>query len=195
MNSSVNWLSSPQRRRKTSVIPATCWGRGWRTFSWWPPTHQRESERSCCQSHVNASTYVKSRDSRGSHGLFLFGYVFFRNARMKMCPDAPEHPPVVSGRSGLFWTQKYQRVQDEKVDGEYGLVINGHSLVRRSKVIPNETGELATNSPWASVSVSLSAAATARFVDWLIDQFLFHFDLIKWLFLWAKKKCLKKQLV
>ncbi|KAI3362007.1 hypothetical protein L3Q82_012342, partial [Scortum barcoo] len=50
------------------------------------------------------------------------------NARRKMCPEAPEEPPVVKGRAGLFWLKKTETVQDEKVDGEYGLIINGHSL-------------------------------------------------------------------
>lgn len=47
-----------------------------------------------------------------------------------MCPEAAEEPTVIKGRAGLFWLQKTENVQDEKVDGEYGLVINGHSLVR-----------------------------------------------------------------
>lgn len=48
-----------------------------------------------------------------------------------MCPEAAEEPSVVKARAGLFWLQKTETVQDEKVDGEYALVINGHSLVRR----------------------------------------------------------------
>ncbi|XP_056146769.1 probable phospholipid-transporting ATPase IM [Lampris incognitus] len=51
-----------------------------------------------------------------------------RNARMKICPDAREEPVVVKDRAGLFWRLKTETVEDEKVDGEYGLVINGHSL-------------------------------------------------------------------
>uniref|UniRef100_M3ZWN1 Phospholipid-transporting ATPase n=1 Tax=Xiphophorus maculatus TaxID=8083 RepID=M3ZWN1_XIPMA len=35
---------------------------------------------------------------------------------------------VIKARAGLFWLQKTQTVQDEKVNGEYGLIINGHSL-------------------------------------------------------------------
>uniref|UniRef100_A0A671VYY4 Phospholipid-transporting ATPase n=1 Tax=Sparus aurata TaxID=8175 RepID=A0A671VYY4_SPAAU len=31
-------------------------------------------------------------------------------------------------RVGLFWLEKTETVQDEKVDGDYGLIINGHSL-------------------------------------------------------------------
>uniref|UniRef100_A0A7N8XMC1 Phospholipid-transporting ATPase n=1 Tax=Mastacembelus armatus TaxID=205130 RepID=A0A7N8XMC1_9TELE len=46
----------------------------------------------------------------------------------KMCPDAAEEPSLVRSRAGLFWLQKTETMQDEKVDGEYGLVINGHSL-------------------------------------------------------------------
>lgn len=57
-----------------------------------------------------------------------------RNARRKMCPDAADEPSVITSRSGLCWLQKTQTVQDEKVDGEYGLIINGHSLVRRATV-------------------------------------------------------------
>lgn len=47
-----------------------------------------------------------------------------------MCPEGEEEPSVIKSRAGLFWLQKIERVEDEKVDGEYGLVINGHSLVR-----------------------------------------------------------------
>ncbi|XP_056875092.1 phospholipid-transporting ATPase ID [Takifugu flavidus] len=51
-----------------------------------------------------------------------------QNARRKMCPDSADEPSLVSSRSGLFWLQRTQTLQDEKVDGEYGLIINGHSL-------------------------------------------------------------------
>lgn len=63
---------------------------------------------------------------------------FFRNARRKMCPESADEPSVISSRAGLFWLQKIERVEDEKVEGEYGLVINGHSLVRKhiSKCFP-----------------------------------------------------------
>ncbi|XP_005729387.1 phospholipid-transporting ATPase ID-like [Pundamilia nyererei] len=50
------------------------------------------------------------------------------NARRKMCPKAAEEPSVTTSRGGLFWVEKMETVQDEKVDGEYGLIINGHSL-------------------------------------------------------------------
>lgn len=39
---------------------------------------------------------------------------------------------MVQARAGLFWIHKSETVLDEKVDGDYGLIINGHSLVRRS---------------------------------------------------------------
>ncbi|XP_037547990.1 phospholipid-transporting ATPase ID [Nematolebias whitei] len=51
-----------------------------------------------------------------------------QNARRKMCPEAAEEPSVMEARAGLFWLQKTKTVQDEDVDGDYGLVINGHSL-------------------------------------------------------------------
>ncbi|KAF7663385.1 hypothetical protein LDENG_00213100 [Lucifuga dentata] len=51
-----------------------------------------------------------------------------QNARRKMCPEAGEEPDVTKSRAGLFWLQKKETVKDEKVDGDYGLVINGHSL-------------------------------------------------------------------
>ncbi|KAM3874327.1 putative phospholipid-transporting ATPase IM [Diretmus argenteus] len=51
-----------------------------------------------------------------------------QNARRKMCPEASEQAAVVEARAGLFWRLKTTTVEDEKVDGEYGLVINGHSL-------------------------------------------------------------------
>ncbi|MEQ2217865.1 hypothetical protein XENOCAPTIV_024900, partial [Xenoophorus captivus] len=53
---------------------------------------------------------------------------FVRNARRKMCPGAAEKPTVIKARAGLLWLQKTQTVQDENVNGEYGLIINGHSL-------------------------------------------------------------------
>ncbi|XP_041825184.1 phospholipid-transporting ATPase ID-like [Melanotaenia boesemani] len=51
-----------------------------------------------------------------------------QRARRKMCPEAAEEPTVIEARAGLFWLQKTKTVQDEKVNGEYGLIINGHSL-------------------------------------------------------------------
>ncbi|CAK6954741.1 phospholipid-transporting ATPase ID-like [Scomber scombrus] len=51
-----------------------------------------------------------------------------QNARRKMCPEAADQPIVKEARAGLFWLQKTVSVEDEKVDGEYALVINGHSL-------------------------------------------------------------------
>ncbi|XP_047227636.1 phospholipid-transporting ATPase ID-like [Girardinichthys multiradiatus] len=51
-----------------------------------------------------------------------------QNARRKMCPGAAEKPTVIKARAGLLWLQKTQTVQDENVNGEYGLIINGHSL-------------------------------------------------------------------
>lgn len=55
----------------------------------------------------------------------------FRNARRKMSSSSADKPSVIKARAGLFWLQKTETVQDEEVDGEYGLVINGHSLVRK----------------------------------------------------------------
>ncbi|CAL8317992.1 unnamed protein product, partial [Lota lota] len=51
-----------------------------------------------------------------------------QNARRKMCPEAPDQPVVIESRAGLFWRQKTRKVEDENVNGEYALVINGHSL-------------------------------------------------------------------
>ncbi|XP_047424894.1 phospholipid-transporting ATPase ID-like [Mugil cephalus] len=51
-----------------------------------------------------------------------------RNARRKMCPEAPDKATVIRSRAGLFWLEKTKTVEDEKVDGQYGLIINGHSL-------------------------------------------------------------------
>lgn len=51
----------------------------------------------------------------------------FRNARKKMSPQSGDEPPIVKSR---FFNKKSQVVEDEKVEGDYGLVINGHSLVR-----------------------------------------------------------------
>ncbi|XP_061553466.1 phospholipid-transporting ATPase ID-like isoform X4 [Phycodurus eques] len=49
-------------------------------------------------------------------------------ARRKMCPTAAEAPTVFKARAGFFWLQKTETVHDDKVNGEYALVINGHSL-------------------------------------------------------------------
>ncbi|XP_028319457.1 phospholipid-transporting ATPase ID [Gouania willdenowi] len=51
-----------------------------------------------------------------------------RIARRKMSPSAAEEPSVVTSRAGLFWMEKKETVQDETVEGDYGLIINGHSL-------------------------------------------------------------------
>lgn len=51
-----------------------------------------------------------------------------QNARRKMCPDSADEPNVIKARAGLFWLEKTETVQDEKIEGDYGLVINGHSL-------------------------------------------------------------------
>ncbi|XP_068613709.1 probable phospholipid-transporting ATPase IM [Brachionichthys hirsutus] len=51
-----------------------------------------------------------------------------QNARMKMCPEASEEVSVKKAHAGLFWLKKTKTVQDDTVDGEYGLIINGHSL-------------------------------------------------------------------
>nr|XP_049593784.1 probable phospholipid-transporting ATPase IM isoform X4 [Syngnathus scovelli] len=49
-------------------------------------------------------------------------------ARRKMCPEGADAPTVTKARAGLFWLEKTETVHDDKVDGEYALVINGHSL-------------------------------------------------------------------
>lgn len=51
-----------------------------------------------------------------------------QNARRKMCPESADEPSIIKARAGLFWLKKTETVQDEKVDGDYALVINGHSL-------------------------------------------------------------------
>ncbi|KAG7476520.1 hypothetical protein MATL_G00083880 [Megalops atlanticus] len=48
-----------------------------------------------------------------------------RNARLKMKPDAEDEPLFL--KSGMLG-KKTKVVAEETVDGEYGLVINGHSL-------------------------------------------------------------------
>ncbi|XP_061553468.1 phospholipid-transporting ATPase ID-like isoform X2 [Phycodurus eques] len=50
------------------------------------------------------------------------------SARKKMCPGAAEEPNVTKARAGLLWLRKTETVHDDKVDGKYALVINGHSL-------------------------------------------------------------------
>ncbi|TRY65283.1 hypothetical protein DNTS_015442, partial [Danionella cerebrum] len=47
------------------------------------------------------------------------------NARKKMSPESGDEAPI---RKNKFMSKKSQEVEDEKVDGDYGLVINGHSL-------------------------------------------------------------------
>lgn len=52
-----------------------------------------------------------------------------RDARLKMCPDSePDKfliPEIILGNTPKM-------VPDENVNGDYGLVINGHSLVRET---------------------------------------------------------------
>ncbi|XP_056593278.1 phospholipid-transporting ATPase ID [Triplophysa dalaica] len=47
------------------------------------------------------------------------------NARRKMSPESGDEPPIMKSR---LLGKTSQVVEDEKVEGEYGLVINGHSL-------------------------------------------------------------------
>ncbi|XP_075885168.1 phospholipid-transporting ATPase ID-like [Nelusetta ayraudi] len=51
-----------------------------------------------------------------------------RKARKKMSPGSSDEPKISKSRSGLLWLQEIQTVEEEKVDGQYGLIINGHSL-------------------------------------------------------------------
>ncbi|KAK6315898.1 hypothetical protein J4Q44_G00134220 [Coregonus suidteri] len=51
-----------------------------------------------------------------------------QTARRKMTPDGTEEPTVKKSRSGLFCLIKMETVVDEPVNGEYAMVINGHSL-------------------------------------------------------------------
>ncbi|XP_041666161.1 probable phospholipid-transporting ATPase IM [Cheilinus undulatus] len=51
-----------------------------------------------------------------------------QNARKTMCRESANEPSVIKSRAGLFWLKKTETVHDEKVDGEYALIINGHSL-------------------------------------------------------------------
>ncbi|XP_041666253.1 phospholipid-transporting ATPase ID-like [Cheilinus undulatus] len=51
-----------------------------------------------------------------------------QSARRKMCRESANEPSVIKSRAGLFWLEKTETVHDEMVDGEYGLIINGHSL-------------------------------------------------------------------
>lgn len=46
-----------------------------------------------------------------------------------MSPGCSDEPPYLESR---IMGKKSRVLLDEKVDGEYGLVINGHSLVRHS---------------------------------------------------------------
>lgn len=56
-----------------------------------------------------------------------------RDARLKMSPDTEQDkfliPEIILGNTPKV-------VQDENVNGEYGLVINGHSLVRNTVSFP-----------------------------------------------------------
>lgn len=52
-----------------------------------------------------------------------------------MTPDGPEEPTVKKSRSGLFCLLKTETVADEPVNGEYAMVINGHSLVRTRTLV------------------------------------------------------------
>ncbi|XP_010876009.2 probable phospholipid-transporting ATPase IM [Esox lucius] len=54
--------------------------------------------------------------------------VELQNARRKMRPDGPEEPTVRMSRNGLFCLLKKETMEDEPVNGEYAMVINGHSL-------------------------------------------------------------------
>ncbi|XP_077398687.1 phospholipid-transporting ATPase ID-like [Vanacampus margaritifer] len=51
-----------------------------------------------------------------------------QSARRKMCQTAANEPNVTKARTGLLWMQKTETLHDDQVDGEYALVLNGHSL-------------------------------------------------------------------
>uniref|UniRef100_A0A8C1TQ60 Phospholipid-transporting ATPase n=1 Tax=Cyprinus carpio TaxID=7962 RepID=A0A8C1TQ60_CYPCA len=57
--------------------------------------------------------------------IHIVSFFFQRDARLKMCPDTEQDkfliPEIILGNTPKV-------VQDENVNGEYGLVINGHSL-------------------------------------------------------------------
>uniref|UniRef100_A0A8C7XSL3 Phospholipid-transporting ATPase n=1 Tax=Oryzias sinensis TaxID=183150 RepID=A0A8C7XSL3_9TELE len=51
-----------------------------------------------------------------------------KELKQKMCPQAAAMPSMKKSHGGLFWLTKTKYLQDDKVDGEYGLIINGSSL-------------------------------------------------------------------
>uniref|UniRef100_A0A3B5QBV4 Phospholipid-transporting ATPase n=1 Tax=Xiphophorus maculatus TaxID=8083 RepID=A0A3B5QBV4_XIPMA len=68
--------------------------------------------------------WVLTGDKQG-RSCYILGLLY---ARRKMCPGSAEEPSVAKARAGLFWLQKTETVQDEQVEGDYALIINGHSL-------------------------------------------------------------------
>uniref|UniRef100_A0A672NAG1 Phospholipid-transporting ATPase n=1 Tax=Sinocyclocheilus grahami TaxID=75366 RepID=A0A672NAG1_SINGR len=81
--------------------------------------------------------------SNGSHLKLREPYSMFRNARKKMSPESGDEPPIEKSR---LLGKKSQVVEDEKVDGEYGLVINGHSLVREIVLLIEKSIYLSSSS-------------------------------------------------
>ncbi|XP_075885169.1 phospholipid-transporting ATPase ID-like [Nelusetta ayraudi] len=51
-----------------------------------------------------------------------------RAAWKKMSPGSSDDRKVSRSCSGLLWLKATQTVEEEQVDGQYGLIINGHSL-------------------------------------------------------------------
>ncbi len=64
---------------------------------------------------------------------FFYFILWSRNARTSMKPDAVEDSVFLQERTLV---KSVKVIPDEVVNGEYGLVINGHSLVCLKKV-PN----------------------------------------------------------
>lgn len=64
-------------------------------------------------------------------GALTYSCCPIRDARLKMCPDSCEEESFISER---ILGNEPKVVYDEYVSGDYGLVINGHSLVRHTRV-------------------------------------------------------------
>lgn len=126
---------SLQKLQKILATHATYFGRRWKRCSLSQATRQRRSDRNWGQRKFSTIYLSSDRTWATEHLWTFFSCIHFffilfwsRTARSSMKPDPAE--------DSVFLPERSVKVGDEVAEGEYGLVINGHSLVCHKK-FPN----------------------------------------------------------
>lgn len=113
-----------QKLQKTSAIHATCCAKRWTRFSSSREARLMTSDKNSGQRKLLLTIFNEA--SPWIHVRFSF-YVWSRNAQTSMKPNAAENSEILSEET----SEGVKLMKDEAINGEYGLVINGHSLVRQ----------------------------------------------------------------